>query len=500
MDVVRRSGRVPRFGHVKIQQLGARVIEPKRTTGRAIRFQVSRCTWSPSSRIINDVGAIEPIAFDCLSRGGGPRTFMAHGEFDAWIQRASVGGHAILRQLRPATGEQHFSYRVMRLLYQLAPRLRENLDRQFRRVIDLNVPRPARSVGEKDILPDSIGLAAEGDGHRWSIRHLKNEGRAAADDAGVSNPSDDQIIQFGLLAAARRQPIDVDQLSPGEASGLIRMAIFDYGPSAKSVEDGLTDEVISRLLEAIEKHKDDSTGDFHEWLFEKVDNLVHQVAKRKVRSGKIGRLDVRQVLIETVFKAFRYVGDCVDIQVKAFVRAFEHPLNAAEQAAYALLYEKQPYFGGLPLVLLLGQFGFAREAYLEMMNDPGNLRGVGTFLRVLQFHGEMVRKKRESERRYKQQRDCPNNRNLGAVALTGAMVRQLATSSQSNLFDEIAATLREQRGTRCSCRTTHEWFAQIDERRSKHNRVVIVDECATCGHRESVRTTVQAIRDLRADI
>lgn len=503
MDASRRR-RTPYFGRVSVRRLrsvpldSSRTAGSSRSAGRSPRATVSRYTWRPSRLIRGNVVAEVPLALNCVSIARRGREFRPPPELGphGWIVLASVGGHAMLRHLHPATGEQHFSYHAMRLVYQLAPRLREHLIRGFRRLNDLYIPRPARVGGEINVLPDDIGLDARGRGHHWTVPQLADAGRATATDLGMENPSDEQVIRLGIWAAAQKRPIDVRQLPIDEATALVRIGLFDFGPADEKLDPAIADEAVGRLIDALEKHEDDTTNQFHRWFFDEFDNIVHQISKRKRPGGAIARAVVRQAILEWVFKSFRYVGDCVDLQAKAFADACRPKLIRPERAAFAAYYERQPYLGDMPLILLHEQLPIAREAVSDMINNPGNPQKAGVLLRVLQFHADMVRKKRESERQDKRLRAHRNRQNKAAATVSLDKAAEIRAASGTDLFQEIAAELRERRGTKCACRTTAEWVAELDEAKPKGNQVIIIDCCTDCGHKEVYRTTVEELKQL----
>lgn len=400
----------------------------------------------------------------------------------------------MLKHLHPTADEQHGSYHTMRLVYQLAPRLRENLVRGFRRLDDLYIPRPARIGGEINILPDDLGFNAEGRDHPWTVRQLAAAGRDAAADVGIANPTEEDLIRLGVWAAARRQPIDVRRMPVEDATTLVRLGLFDLGPADEALDPALADEVIGRLIDGLEKHQDDTTEQFHHWFLEEFDNIVHQISKRKRPGGEIERAVVRQAMLEAVFRSMRYVGDCVHVQAKAFADACRPGLSRQERAAFSALYERHPCLGDMPLILLHEHLPFAREAMRELTSNPTDLQRAGVFLRALQFHGEMVRKKRESEREYKRQAQHRNRRNASAVRLSLDRAAEIRAAADTPLFQEIAAELRERRAARCRCGTTTSWYAEVDRAKTTDSRVVIVDCCSDCGHREEHRTTVEEIR------
>jgi hypothetical protein len=456
------------------------------------RIDRSLYTWRPAGIISRDMVSEFPVALECRSINGGQRQLSPHDGRLKFILGASVGGQALLRQLQEGDKEVHFSYGAMRLLYQKAPLMPEFVNRALQRIEDLYIPRAARVADEIDVLPDTIGHYGNGPGHRWTVGQLVAHGRDAAAAAGVESPSDEEIIRFGLLAAARRNPIDIQQLDADEATGLLRLILFGLGPCPDKISDITTDEVVGRLLDAVEKHIDHSTEDFDSWFFEEADNVVHQISKRKRPGGEIERVIVRQVMLETVFRAYRYVGDCVDLQAKAMADAMKPKLDADERAAFGAIYEKSSYLGDIPLLFLYDQFPLAPEAFSEVLENPSDAAAAGTLLRVLQFQAEMVGKKRASERRYQKQRHHRNQKNASAVVF--ALIEDPATSACSPLWQVIAGELRERRGAKCDCGTTKDWYAEIDQTRTKKKTVAIIDTCATCGHRETCTATLDKIR------
>lgn len=466
------------------------------TTERADRPTLTRHLWWPSDVIRHDVVMGLPIVLDSSGIGRNDRRFTVPPGLSKsnWILFASLGGHAILRHLHPTSREQHSGYHAMRLIYQLAPRLRENLVRGFRRLEDLYIPRPARIGDEIHILPDDMRLNTQGGDHRWTVPQLAAAGREAAADVEIADPTEDDIIRLGVWAAARRRPIDVGELSVSEAAALVRLALFDLGPADEVVAPPIAEEVVGRLVDALEKHRNDTTEQFHQWFLEEFDNIVHQISKRRRPGGKIERLVVRQAVLESIFKSMRYVGDCVHLQAQAFADACRPRLSRPEGAAFSALYERQPYLGDMPLILLHEHLPFAREAVHELISNPTDPQRAGVFLRVLQIHAEMVRNKRKSEREYKRQAQHRNRRSASAVRLSLDRAAEIKVAASTPLFQEIAAELRELRAAKCACRTTAGWFAEADPARTRGARIVIIDRCTDCGHREEHRTTVEEFR------
>lgn len=124
------------------------------------------------------------------------------------------------------SAEQRRSYRTMFLLYQKALGFREHYGRNFRGLKDLTLKRSARdSLPLRDVLPMDLGLVSHGEGRRWGIDRLKTEGRAIANGLGNDRPSEQDQIELGLFAAAKRNPLTLN--SNEEVKGLVRMALYD---------------------------------------------------------------------------------------------------------------------------------------------------------------------------------------------------------------------------------------------------------------------------------
>src|SRR5262249_38096598 len=151
------------------------------------------------------------------------------------------------------------------------------------------------------------------------------------------------------------------------------------------------------------------------WFFENFDNIIHQVAKK---NPPINRSVVRQVLVETCFDSFQYVGGCVSLFAQAFRQALPKPLSAEENRAFEAVYCPQPYLAGLSLVLLRERFDFLREIILEMFDNPMDEHLPGVLLRMLWYYGEMVRNRREADRVSKQRSQQRNRHGQPASMLT----------------------------------------------------------------------------------
>ena len=468
-------------GTVTRTPLGQKTITSRDKPDLSLTVDVERYTWQPPAGL--DLPKGFDLSLDCWTAPDGLRRFVPP-DTEAMILKASLLGWSILRDRGLLDRQQSFSYHIMRLLYQHAGRRKECLGREFRREGDLRVTPAVRSDQQDcDVLSDTIGLDANGNGKRWSVGEFLRRGREAAIAAGHDSPDEGACIHFGLLEGARLSPFAVADLSERELRSLVRIGLFDLGPSPVSIECGdLRDRVIDRLLTAVDKHLDDITEEFNAWFFEGIHNVIHQVAKRKREGGEIDRDIVSQVFLELVFDAHRYMAESVHVALSMFAETVG--LSDEEFAIYELLYLKRSDLGGLLLVMLRSRFGIAKEILQEMWGDPGNRQLTGTLLRLVQLYGDMASKRRAADCEY---RKISKQRNKdGEVAKTYPLREDDASSAtEANLFPEIAGRLREQRRATCHCGETDKWQANVVSEPTEGD-VVIEYFCPVCGYEETV--------------
>jgi hypothetical protein len=470
--------------------LGQKTIPCLDKPGSSLTVHVERYTWHPPAGL--DLPEGFHLSLDGWTPPDGMRRFVPP-DTEVMLLEASLLGWSIVRDRGLFDEQQSFSYHVMRLLFQHAGRRRECFGREFRREADLWVT-PAARFGQDngDVLPDSIGLDANGMGERWSVQEFLRRGREAAIAAGQENPDEGTCIRLGLLEGARLSPFAVANLSETESRSLVRLGLFDLGPSpAFSNDEGTRDLVIGRLLTAVERHLGDTAEVFRAWFFVEIDNVIHQIAKRKRDGGAIDRKLVRQVFLELVFDAHRYMAESVHVALSMFAEAVE--MNEEEFAIFKLMYLKRSDLGGLLLVMLRNRFGVAQEIIREMWDTPENAHLTGTFLRLVQFYGEMTSKRRDADRRYK---EISKQRNKdGEVAKTFNLRDDDAScGTEDDPFSKIAGQLREQRNATCDCGLTEKWKATVISNPNEGD--VVIDElCPNCGHQETVTVPRQTFED-----
>jgi hypothetical protein len=453
-----------------------------------------RYTWRPSTAIAAYLPTGFQIEMDAVTGGDGSRRFAPADGLKSFLLNASLGGLAMMTISRNLTREQRFSYDVMRLIFQHAPRLREHFGRSFRRRSDLCLRvGDQRRLDRTDILPERLGLDGKDKGRRWSPSDLIRRGRQELQGAGEPRPDTEQCISAGLLSGARLDPLDPTKLPEIEARGLVRMALFDLGPTS-GIDRPLREIVTHRLLAALEQHAADSDEDFDRWFFKGGDNLVHQISKQKKAGGPIERESVRQVLLDLVFDAYTYLGECVCLQMQAFIQALPEPLSPDERAGFDVLYSKQAYLGGLPLVLLRDRFAVLKGAILAILDSPGEPEHVGVLVRLMQYYAEMASQRRDADRAAKQRRQHRNasgevtrtfsfsDEQFGWVACTG-----------DEKFVAIVKHLLRGKVDFCTCASEDSWVAMLDGDVSDDPLNICVD-CTQCGHSTEIKVSREEFR------
>ena len=395
--------------------------------------------------------------------------------------------------------ENSFSFRLATLLFQQREKTRESFSRRFKCRSDLLIPSTAQIAGEKDVLPGEIGLSANGLGKRWSVSELLRRGREALGKVSASVDGE-AVIHAGIVAAARINPIAIEALTYDEARRLIRLALFDLGPATTNTLDGaIGQRVMVRLSEAIQKHVDLSTEDFHTWFFGNRDNLIKQIAQRRTGGGPIEREAVRQILLEVGFRSYEYVAQAMQFAMDAMSQSYSPQLTTAERSLFEALYFARLELGGFSCFMLHSQFHNLREIILETMNSPKGTTIQGILMRALQFLSEMNSKRREADRRYKSAAKSRNAR--GQLARTSSLRDGdgARTHSTVNSLGVLAEYMRRQRGAQCCCDSTDSWIVKVDPV-ADSNTVVLNESCEVCGHCETTQMERSEIQRLSKEM
>jgi hypothetical protein len=464
----RQSSQADQWGTVTVQRLASREIST-RTDGRSpVMTEQDVYEWRPLPVLSPNLPKGYSVSLTALSARGKGRRFQPTDDTRALALFASLGGLAILNEVTKLDAEQRNTYNLMRLLFQHAPLVREALDRRFDRIQDLSVSRGQRDdVDDADVLPDTIGLDDSGRGRRWRVGGLIQAGQREAADREIQNPSEADLIRLGVVAAARLNPVDVTNLTTSDAARFLRVALFDLGPAEVRIDAATEQEVTGRLFEAIHPHLDDSVENFRRWFFDKRDGI-----------GQILRPIVRQVVLEKVFESLQYTGQCVHVQMQVIANEIDPALDDDERSIFEATYCEQPWLGGLPLLVLRRYFGPIREAVQDLWLEPHNAQYQGVLLRVLQFQGEMIRKRREADRKAKKG-DAKQRR----VLHTDRPLTREEYSLQSQELDlrELAREVSRVLKLSCKCGTASDFQARFDLESSSQDAVEIDFICDQCG-------------------
>jgi len=80
--------------------------------------------------------------------------------------------------------------------------------------------------------------------------------------AGIANPVSQVAIQYGLIEAASRNPL---QLPQNEVEPLIRLALFDDTSDSRPSPE-LYDEIVERIMISFEAHDAQGSDAFNKWF------------------------------------------------------------------------------------------------------------------------------------------------------------------------------------------------------------------------------------------
>lgn len=482
--------------------------------------------WTPGPKLSDQLPAGFSVRLRCITGTDGVRRFFPVDGFEAFIIRdAFTAGLALLCKLCDLTPEQRQSYRYMFLLFQRVRRTKEHLTRALLEDKSLRISRVGRErADERSILPDTLGLDEMGRGEVWGVDRLLAEGRQACTEAGINRPGEADCIRFGLTAAARLNPLHIPT---GKVPELVRQALYAEIELDEPLGQEVVDVVVERTLAAIHQHLEEPAEAFSKWFWGGHNSLVAQVGKRKLApGGRVAPQVVRRALLDQGWQAYAHVGSCVDTFMRVFERLLAEPLTDAERACFEQMYLNQPVFGNLPLALLFDRFPFLAKVLADLVQRPGDPQALGAFYRVLDWYGDMARRRRQVDRDVKRRR--PADRLEGertplvvayvethktGGACSGAYVEPDETddacsgayavpdkdgasprgrSSEAELFEEVADVVAQRRQLRCTCgkqNWTHRPVQPFDGQ-----LVTIEHACSSC---QFVTTTTVPVDEFR---
>lgn len=351
--------------------------------------------WYPKQFIQDQLPNDYSIELLCFERNGF-RRFTIAAPLDTFINRSALGGLAILNHSRDFPHEYRFSYRANFHFYQRVRQSREHFSRKFAYSRDLFV-RPSQRLddNQRNVMTVEIGQTADGQGKPWSIAELTRRGREAAKEHGVKNPVSRVAIEYGLIEAATRNPLE---LSADEVESVIRLALFDGAPEP-CPSGAEYDEIVERILIGFEKHDTMGNAAFDDWFFGSHGGLTRQIANQKKRPfGQVSTSTVRAVLANLGWEAYRSVAHALHMQMWCFEAAMRPRLTAEEWAQYELTFTATPTFARLPLPLLAERLPMIEPLLNKLQGIDPHLV-VPVIYRVLSYYGLMSRERREADRR-----------------------------------------------------------------------------------------------------
>jgi hypothetical protein len=136
--------------------------------------------------------------------------------------------------------------------------------------------------------------------------------------------------------------------------------------------------------------------------------------------------------------------------MRTFQNALPAQLTKRERILFEHLHLPQPYLGGLPMVLLAPRLGFIRELLWELWEQLPDKHLVPVLYRLLYYYASMAARRREA--------DQVRKRPPPVQFVESAYVPK----EKSQVFQDIAAEVRELRGIDCGC-PQRQWWAELEK-------------------------------------
>jgi len=465
--------------------------------------------WTPSATLKDELPEGFVLRLRCVQVQDGIRRFYPAESTELFIHLAFTAGLAMLSLSREMEPEQRFAYRLMWFLFRRVRRMVEHLDNALLNATSLRLSRVARDVAdERSILPETVGLMTNGEGSPWGVNQLLAEGRREAMKDGIDRPREAESVQYGLLAAARLNPLNL----PAEAiPELVRQALYLEGPTDQQPDAEVLEHLTERTSAAVEHHVPNSAAEFDAWFQGPKNSLVRQIGQRKLMPG--GRLEqetVRAGFLELGWHSYRYVADCIHTAMNTIKDQIQPLLTPAEEQCYEQVHLNQPHFGSFPLVLLAERIPFIKGIIWDLIHNPTDQQTVGVLHRLLDWYGDIARRRRQADRITKQRRPAshaPGEKSPLTVPLPELPVEEVnedespvtvqseetvsRSAGEVRLFTEMAERICTSRGLRCACALSdwrHRVATQVGD------IVTIEHSCPVC---EFVTTSTLTLNEIR---
>ena len=437
-------GRSNSPGQMDVKVLGESTLGRARSAVEPVRVRRDRYTWKAPRDLPGPLPHDRSVGMDVFTADDGVRRFLPCPDdgLDGYIARAFQYGHSLLARDRNFTRDKWCDYLVAKLAFDRLNRVKVRMTRMLKSSADLSIHKALRSfLGEANILPRDLGLSASGKGRYWSVDKLLSEGRQAAQDSGLTSPSESEAISFGLFEAALRNPL---QVAEGEAESLVRMSLYDFSRSGSRASEADRAEVWQRFHDLIRQHLEEDRARFNAWLAGGHSNLLKSIANLGGASGrKLERTVVNRAMLDLGWRGYLLVGECLEAFARAFSKALLRPLSPREQSYFQAMYYRQPYLGGLPLTLVMLRKNQIQPAIVRLWEQPGDEQLIGALHQVLRYYTEMIPLRREADRLAKK----PGQRIRELKPELADLVP--AAGANSSLLDEVFQDLIERRGLAC---------------------------------------------------
>ncbi len=412
---------------------------------------VEQHVWTPSVQIADMLPQDFRITFDVYRAEASGRWFVPQGGLGMLRHAAWLAGVTILKKHKGLSENEINSYRAMHFIVQRACQTKAHIDRAFSSATDLIV-RPSGRVGgaSANVLPSTLGLDSKGTGKQWSVDRLIQEGRAAAEDAGITHPRFGELLAYGLMVAARLDPLEWPEAG---VDTLVRTVLFDFERHAVASDPETVLLVYSRLCDAMNAHEADSQTDFDGWFVGGKSNLPKSLGNQvRAPGGRLSTKQVNSALLELAWQGYRYEADCLNAFAQAFMQALPTPLDPTERQKFSQMYQPQGYLGGLPLALVRERSELLKPILLEVWDSPEDTTLPPVLWRMLWYYAEMITARRRADREVKRPRASDSAR-------TGTAISELDQ-------DECAETLGTAAGMicqGCNCPIHYQFELLVEE-------------------------------------
>lgn len=381
------------WGRIEIQDAGQELLKSS-TRGQQWTRTKEQYIWRPNAALAQRLGPTFAIKFDCYRDNAGQRRFVPVGGFQAFIQLAFQAGRAIRCERDELQHTQQVQLDILWNCYRRVQNIQEKLKRRFKYFKDLQVRGHTRG-NASNVLPAGLGSTPSDPKTSWPIPQFTTHGRERALQDGIARPSETTIIQYGLLAAAERQPLVT---SPQQSVAIIQLALF-YFEGIEDVSPEIVDCVLNRLRRAFAQHDGDTHEEFWRWFKSNIfKTLANQIGDEY---GKLALNQVRSAMLKLGWHGHRTVARCLETFALEFATDLPKPLTPEEHSVFAAAYCPQSWLGGLPLVMLLDRSELIQPVVLRMWEEPENAKWPGVFLRLLNYYDEMTTRRRPADRQAK---------------------------------------------------------------------------------------------------